>query len=276
MRVSWGTGPVADVVVAGLMTAVMLVAAVQSQDQPARRGAVLVVAVVVVGSWTALARRVPRVALVGAAVSLYVAFALDVPAFSPALALGVPLFVTARAGHLWWGVTVVALYGLTSLPYRLLGDEAEPAGPAALSTLFDVTLLVLLVLLGDMLRSRRAVREEAALRLRLTEQEHRQRVIDERLRTARDLHDILAHTLTVVGIQAGVAAENIDENPDCARRAVELVRAASDEAMVDLRSTIAVLRYSTVGRLGTEPAPGLAQLGPAYSTTSARPGWPPP
>lgn len=254
------TRSVVDVAVAGLVTAVMLLATAQSADQPARPfDVVVVIAVIVIGAWTAVAGVAPRTALVGAAVSLYVALSLDVPAFSPALAVGIPLFAAARAGHLWWCTGIVALTALTGVPYRLFIEATEPAAQVALSVLFDLALMVVLVLLGETLRSRWAVRQEAALRLRLAEQHQQQRLADERLRIARDLHDVLAHTLTVVGIQGGVAAENLDEDPERAREAVDLVDAASRDAMADLRSTISLLR-DDAGHTDPHPAPGLAQL----------------
>ncbi|MGH3735345.1 MAG: hypothetical protein ACRDT6_06935 [Micromonosporaceae bacterium] len=182
----WWTGLAADLAAAVLLTAVMVAATVASGDQPARPvDAVVVASVIAVGVWVAFARRAPRTALVGACVSFFFALAIGVPAFSPALALGFPLFVAAAAGYLWWGVAVVGLVGLTSVSYRLLAEGAEPFPVVAVGTLFDVTLLTVIVLLGETLRSRRALREEAVLRLRLAEREHQQRVTAERLRTAR-------------------------------------------------------------------------------------------
>src|SRR5690606_5184143 len=104
------------------------------------------------------------------------------------------------------------------------------------------------------------LREEAALRLRLAEQELRERLTAERMRTARDLHDVLSHTLAVVGIQADVAAENFQTAPERARQALANVRRATRDAMSDLRSTITVLRGEAVSAGPQAPAPGLAQL----------------
>ncbi len=253
--------PIPEAGVAVLITAVMLVATLQSDDQPARPlDAVLVGAVIAIGAWTVLVRIAPRIALAGAAVTLYAAYALDVPAFSPALALGIPVFAVARAGYLGWGAAAVAVVTVTGTPFRLFGQGAEPPGQVAVDLVFDVALLGVLLLLGETVRSRSALREEAALRLRLAEQEQQQRVTAERLRIARDLHDVLAHTVTVVGVQAGVAAESFDHQPDRARDAVEHIRTAGREAMADLRSTIALLRAETSEPTESSPAPGLAQL----------------
>ncbi|MCW3817433.1 sensor histidine kinase [Micromonospora sp. DR5-3] len=261
MRSGWWRWLPADVTSAGVMTAVMVVAAAESDDFPARPvDAPVIAAVALVGSWTAAARRVPRTALVGSCASLYVALFFGVPGFSPALALGVPLFAVAWAGYLWWGVTAVVAVLAIGVPFRLLDAGAEPVGQVALATMFDVALLAVLLLLGDSLRSRRALRAEAVGRLRMAEQEHQRRLTAERLRVARDLHDVLSHTIAVVSIQAGVAAESIDSHPVRAKQAVELVRSATRDAMLDLRSTIAVLREDIADETRRGPTPGLAQL----------------
>lgn len=257
----WWHGSVADLAAALLLTTVMLAATMASTDHPARQvDAVVIVAVIAVGGWIAVARRMPRTALIGACVTFFAALAIGVPAFSPALALGFPLFVAALAGHLWWGVAVVSWIAVSGVTYRLLGEGAEPLPQVAVGSLFDVALVTVIVLLGETLRSRRQLSEEALLRLRITEREHQQRITAERLRTSRDLHDVLAHTVTVVGIQASVAAESIDDRPDRARAAIESVRVASKDALSDLRSTIAVLRADGSANGGPRAVPGLDQL----------------
>lgn len=259
MPTSW-RGLAADLAVAVVATAVMVVAAAESADQPARpMGAAVIIAIAMVGAWTGLARQAPRLALVGACLTFYVALALGVPAFSPALALGVPVLVAAWSGHLWWGVAVLGVVAVTGTPYRLLGPGAEPVGQVALSTLFDLALVAVLLLLGETLRSRRDLRKESALRLQLAEREHQRRLVDARLRAARDLHDVLAHTVAVVGIHASVAAETIDTRPCDAKQAMERVRTATREATADLRSTISVLRDDPE-EASPQPAPGVKQV----------------
>lgn len=265
----WWHGSVADLAAALLLTTVMLAATMASTDYPARQiDAVVVAAVIAVGGWIAVARRMPRTTLIGACVTFFAALAIGVPGFSPALALGFPLFVAARAGHLWWGVAVVSWIAVSGVSYRLLGEGAEPLPQVAVGSLFDVALVTVIVLLGETLRSRRQLSEEALLRLRITEREHHQRITAERLRTSRDLHDVLAHTVTVVGIQANVAAESIEDRPERARAAIESVRVASKDALSDLRSTIAVLRADGSAH-GPRTVPGLDQVPDLLDTARA-------
>src|SRR5690606_29985646 len=138
----------------------MVLASAGSGDQPARpMDAWAVAAIAAVGIWTAVARHAPRTAVVGAAVTLYAAFAIGVAAFSPALALGVPLFVAAWTGHLWWGAAVTGLVAVSGVTYRLLSGDGEPVAQIALTTLFDDSRSAVVGLPGEGLRRRRAPRD---------------------------------------------------------------------------------------------------------------------
>ncbi|MEU3026216.1 sensor histidine kinase [Streptomyces incarnatus] len=117
---------------------------------------------------------------------------------------------------------------------------------------------------GDAVRSRRAVvqaiRERAERAERTREEEARRRVAEERLRIARDLHDVVAHHIALVNVQAGVAAHVMDKRPDQAKEALAHVREASRSALNELRATVGLLRQSGDPEAPTEPAPGLSLL----------------
>jgi signal transduction histidine kinase len=117
---------------------------------------------------------------------------------------------------------------------------------------------------GDAVRSRRAfvdaIRERAERAERTREEEARRRVAEERLRIARDLHDVVAHHIALVNVQAGVAAHVMDRRPDQAKEALAHVREASRSALNELRATVGLLRQSGDPEAPTEPAPGLAHL----------------
>lgn len=237
-----------DLATAAVVTVVMIIAALESTDQPARQiDATVVEILLVIGAWTAIARRAPRTAVIGASVSFYAALSVGVPSFTPALAIGVPVLIAAWRGHLWWALSVIALVVFIGVPHRLSGPGSEPLSQVALGVLLDISLLTVMLLLGEALRSRRAVREESALRLRLAHQQHQYQLAEERLRAARDLQDVLTHTVAVVGLQASVAAKTIDSNPEIAKQAVARLREAHQGAIADLRSTIAVLRERDPG-----------------------------
>ncbi|CAM5481472.1 sensor histidine kinase [Streptomyces tanashiensis] len=117
---------------------------------------------------------------------------------------------------------------------------------------------------GDAVRSRRAfvdaIRERAERAERTREEEAGRRVAEERLRIARDLHDVVAHHIALVNVQAGVAAHVMDKRPDQAKEALAHVREASRSALDELRATVGLLRQSGDPEAPTEPAPGLGVL----------------
>ncbi|MFC7584996.1 sensor histidine kinase [Nonomuraea antimicrobica] len=95
-------------------------------------------------------------------------------------------------------------------------------------------------------------------RERLREADGRARAAEERLRVSHEVHDVIAHTLAVVGVQLNVAADALQEDPDAAAAALRLAKEVRNRAMADLRSLIAVLRD---GSDGTGPQPDLSSLG---------------
>ena len=117
---------------------------------------------------------------------------------------------------------------------------------------------------GDAARSRReyvaAIEERAVRAERSREEEARRRVAEERMRIARELHDVVAHHIALVNVQAGVAAHVMDNRPDQAKQALAHVREASRSALDELRATVGLLRQSGEPEAPMEPAPGLAVL----------------
>jgi signal transduction histidine kinase len=117
---------------------------------------------------------------------------------------------------------------------------------------------------GDALRSRRAYAASAAERARREElgreEEARRRVAEERLRIARELHDVVAHHIALANVQAGVAAHVMDRRPDQAKEALAHVREAGRSALEELRATVGLLRLRGEPAAPMEPAPGLGLL----------------
>ncbi|MEU4740007.1 sensor histidine kinase [Actinosynnema sp. NPDC023658] len=92
-------------------------------------------------------------------------------------------------------------------------------------------------------------------RTRVVEQRSRQ-AEEERLRIAREVHDVVAHSLAMINVQAGVAAHVADRRPEEAVKALRAIKEASGHALDDLRATLGVLRTGE----GTTPAPSLDRL----------------
>jgi signal transduction histidine kinase len=108
----------------------------------------------------------------------------------------------------------------------------------------------------EVVRSRR----ERGLEVRRSEEEAQlRRVADERLRIAQDVHDAVAHSMSLINIQAGVALHLMDERPEQVREALTTIKQASRDALVELRSIVDVLRQveDVVPRA---PAPSLERV----------------
>ena len=117
---------------------------------------------------------------------------------------------------------------------------------------------------GVAVRSQRAALEAAEARAHQAEltreEEAERRVTDERVRIARELHDILAHHISVINVQAGVARHLMATDPDQARTALGLVRDASKTVLSEMSSAVGLLRTREEDA-PVEPAPGLAVVG---------------
>jgi signal transduction histidine kinase len=151
---------------------------------------------------------------------------------------------------------VVVVNAVVLLVLPLVGDAAR--GP-------DPVLAVLLLggswLVGDNVRIRRAYTaelEQRAVRLeREREEKAVQAVTEERARIARELHDVVAHHVSVIAVQAGAAAEEATSDP--ARQALGLIRQASRQVLAELRSLLGVLG-SDRAELGLAPQPSLGEV----------------
>jgi signal transduction histidine kinase len=128
---------------------------------------------------------------------------------------------------------------------------------------------------GDAVRSRRAyvsaVEERAERAERTREQEARRRVAEDRIRIARELHDVVAHHIALINAQAGVVVHLMEDLPEPVRTALEHIRDTSHEALQELKATVGLLRQSDDPSAPLEPSPGLDQL-PELLASFARAG----
>jgi signal transduction histidine kinase len=115
---------------------------------------------------------------------------------------------------------------------------------------------------GDAVRIRRAYVAEVEDRARRVEQsreeEVRRRVGEERLRIARELHDVVAHHIAVINVQAGAATFALSRQPEAAGPPLAHIRRASSVVVKELASIVGLLREP--GAQDGEPAPGVARL----------------
>jgi signal transduction histidine kinase len=150
-----------------------------------------------------------------------------------------------------WIAGVVGIAGALALHAVSPRDDAVSWGQVA-----GVTTWVAIVLVaGEIVRARVDRRNEA--RLAAAEQARR-RAGEERLRIAQELHDVLAHNISLINVQAGVGLHLMDTNPEQARDALGTIKHASKDALEELRAALDLLRSGDAAPRA--PTGGLAQL----------------
>jgi len=134
-------------------------------------------------------------------------------------------------------------------------------GPEGLAT---VAWTSLAVAVGDAVRNRRAyvaaVEERARRAEETREEEARRRVAEERLRIARDLHDVVAHRMAVINVHAGVASQLLTVDPARATAALEEVQSSASIVLRELGGLLHVLRTSEEETNPRSPTPGFDEL----------------
>jgi signal transduction histidine kinase len=152
--------------------------------------------------------------------------------------------------------------GIVYLTLVLLAVSDTP-GLDTLGTAGNLAFFTVAWTIGTALRARRATLEarvrEADERAKLERQSAARALAEERLRIAQELHDVVAHSMSVIAVQAGVGAHVLDDRPDQARVALEAISATSRGTLREMRRLLGVLRDDDGERSHT-PAPGLADV----------------
>ncbi|MFL5881621.1 MAG: sensor histidine kinase, partial [Actinomycetota bacterium] len=175
----------------------------------------------------------------------------------------VALTVPRRPAWLAAGATALVVAFEELVPYGDTMFEGEP--------LYAAITVLAAMWWGEAVRARRAyvaeLRDRAERAERTREEEARRRVDEERLRIARELHDVVSHTIGVISVQAGVASHLLERRPDKAAESLAAIRQASDEALGELHAMLGVLRDGGGGgrdggwgAVPLSPAPGLGEL----------------
>ena len=212
--------------------------------------------------------------------------------FAPLLAFRIAvvmLFIGAlgaRASEAWpWNP--VQILGFLVVLFRVA--VTEQSGVTAWATALSLTpvfllargpnawgaaiLLVVVVLIGDLIARRRQSRLAIAEQEELTEIERARRsVLEERARIAREMHDVVAHHMTMIAVQAETAPYRVAGLPDTARAELATIATAARSALADMRRLLGVLRAEDDEALRA-PQPGLADV-PELAATATRAGVP--
>ncbi|GAA2625222.1 sensor histidine kinase [Paractinoplanes durhamensis] len=185
------------------------------------------------------------------------------PRWTYAVAPAIALFNLAKLGRLWpavigAGASYAAYFAICWAFADRLGVPAG-ARPGLREALFLVAAMALLIFLGGAAKVRgehmaemMKIRTE---RERAKKEQERRQASEERLRMARELHDVLGHHLSLINVQAGVGLHLMDKQPEQAREALSAIKTASAEALREVRAVLDVMRAED------EPAPRRPALG---------------
>ena len=240
----------ADAVIAVLATAAELAFALSAHHwhgQASPRPGVFAIILLVAGGMALLARRrYPRAVLAVVLVATLGATALG--AANAWLALLVAFFTAVLRGH-----------RVTAIASLVVGYVVSVVGATLEFDLLLAAGLVTLLLVAELARARSASaaadrrgRAEAAARL----------ASDERLAIARDLHDVVAHSISVINVQANTALHLMDRQPERAQQALTAIRDVSGQALGELATVLGALRAGDQAGGGAPltPVPGVARL----------------
>jgi signal transduction histidine kinase len=190
--------------------------------------------------------------------------------YGPIFVSLVVAFLTAAAvGSRWWTYPLPVL-GWVAVVWLVPLIRGEDPPPTVVSTGIAAWLLVL-VAGAEGLRQRRAVldarRQRKAAMAREARLEQERRATQARLSIARELHDVLAHSLSMINVQSSVALELLENQPERAGPALSAIKDASRQAISDVHSLVTALRADT--DQATAPTPGIANLDGLVGTARA-------
>lgn len=167
--------------------------------------------------------------------------------------------VAAYARRRYSGLVALVVTGLV-LAVPVIAFTSTRGAAQAVGTF---ALLAAAMLFGDTTRNHREytveVERRAAQAERAAKEEARRRADEERMRIAREVHDIVAHSLSIIAVQAGAAVTLMESDTGEARQSIQHIRDVSKEALSELRSMLDVLRTGE-GGLPLAPTAELTQL----------------
>jgi signal transduction histidine kinase len=183
---------------------------------------------------------------------------LDLPAYMLGPGILIAVYTVASALERPRSLPALLVVELVMVILILVGPSFPDYGSLALFAL----LIGAAWFLGDVVRRWRTAamqHEQRAAELAAAREELARRAVsEERLRIARELHDVVAHSMTVVALQAGSGRLAGREDPEAAQQALETIEKSSREALADMRRLVGVLREGEDSL--TEPAPGLDDI----------------
>ncbi|HMD94036.1 MAG TPA: sensor histidine kinase [Trebonia sp.] len=258
--------PLRDTAIAAALT-VIAVAAAYGEAHPTNPGAYFTgshhlphtpdaafLLVVLAGAVLAWRHRYPLLVLVISTAAVVVfsllGYVNGVALLLPAVALGTAAAMWPIRRSVAWAIaTTLVLMGATA--------ANNPLGATSGGFVIIPANMAVALFAGIAISNRRAYVD--SLRER-AEREARRQVDEERLRIARELHDVVAHTMATINVQASAATQLLRDRPEQAAESLAAIRAASKDGLRELRAILNVLRHADEPADPTRPVPGIARL----------------
>ena len=251
-----------DVAIALIVGVIAIVGTyIAGQSQPDRRAFDAVALILLAAGAASLAfrRQYPGWVLLFAEGITLLYLLLDYPKGPNFLSIIIAFFTAVMHGHklLAWIALAAEFLLFPWLPYLLENHHAPTSS--------EIFALAGWLILRATVTEIALIRQQRVLRTR--EEEARRRAGEERLRIARELHDMLGHNISLISVQAGVALHLIDKQPEQARIALSVIKDVSKDALRELRSVLDMLRQVNE-EPPRSPSPGLSRLSDLVSRAS--------
>lgn len=203
-------------------------------------------------------------------------------------AIAPPLLGGLGLNGLSWIPLAVAVYTVGSLASgkkRIFGLAVQPVGavatemllaesPSLINFILQTALLVAAWFAGDQVRARRryitALEKRAERLASQTQEDTKQVVTEERARIARELHDVITHSVAAIAVQAGAARISFDPDQSRALESLNSIEAGSRQALVEMRRLLGLLRTEDDQSLTLAPQPTLSRLDALIEQVRAR------
>lgn len=215
--------------------------------------------------------RYPRLVLVAVLVATMFYWILDYPDVIGGVGLLVAIYSVASYSERRPALEMLALVLVVTIPVMLVGVFVAEESLSFAAVIAQVMILAGAWVLGDSMRNRRLLTEEYRLRAetaeKAQEEQARRAVLDERNRIAREMHDVVAHNMSVMVVQAGGARRMLYRDPAQSEMALEAIEQTGRQALDEMRRLLGVLREDDQ-TADLSPQPGIECLHELVSTCS--------
>jgi signal transduction histidine kinase len=261
-------------VVVGVFSVIDVAASSAERVSGERAADALAYALVVTGAISLLWRRRAPIAVLAVVTAILVTFWLrDYAAYLSVLGLPALYAVAAHEMHrtrAWWALGAACTLIMVAASVSVLD---EPDGYDYLTALSVAAFLAGSIVAGVLIRNRERIFVDTERRAADAEAdrlaEAQRAVARERSRIAREMHDVVAHSMSVVAVQAAAGREIVHADPDKAAEVFARIEAIGRESLTELRRMLGVLRDAGDDAAALTPQPGIADIPTAVDQSSA-------